>query len=202
MFVSTNSLTGLHICPQALGGAGDTMSSVAAKARGMSHVHSFLVKRNVRLRQHAALKSLRIPAQNLETPVLKRDDTSSPCTNISTATASVQFLPGPETLEPLEIDTDTETTLSTATSIDFEGTWYNIPKVSSSPPCTLVDLSNYLSMSHSEDDALKRVDSDPLTRETSCDADSYGWESEYDRRLDCGNAKLVRSCHMLRYHRP
>ncbi|KAK5635000.1 hypothetical protein RRF57_010712 [Xylaria bambusicola] len=116
----------------------------------------------------------------------------------------IQFLPGPPTLEPLEIDTDTEHAASTTTDSGFDGIWDNFPPAPSRSPCMLADLSNYLGISRSEDDdvVLKRVGTAPLTRGSSRDTDSYGWESGYDRRPSCGNVTLGRSCHRLRCHRP
>ncbi|KAI3317612.1 hypothetical protein HD806DRAFT_365266 [Xylariaceae sp. AK1471] len=169
------------------------MSGVAAKARGVSHINTCLVKRNIRLRQRAALRSLRIPVQAMEGPGLNRDTMFSPHTeNIAFSSMTmlpVQFLPGPETLRPLEVDTDTdtETTISSRTS------------------SCLTDLSNFLGISRSgsdDDMAMQHVhDSDTLSRESSCDADSYGWETEYDRKVDCRNADPVWSCHTLGYPR-
>ncbi|KAF2965072.1 hypothetical protein GQX73_g8500 [Xylaria multiplex] len=206
MLVATNSLTGLHNCSQGLGGAGDTMSSVAAKARSMPQLNLSLAKRNVRLRQRVALKSIRIPAQIIEGPDSKRDTTFSPCTDkmAFSTMAPIQFLPGPDTLGPLEVDTDTETILSTETGTDIDGAWSHAPKASRRASCCLADLSNYLSVSHSEDDedsAMKQLDSDPLSRESSCDADSYGWETEYDRQLDCRNTNVSRGRHRFGYRR-
>ncbi|KAI0426998.1 hypothetical protein F5Y09DRAFT_333728 [Xylaria sp. FL1042] len=198
MLVSTDSFLDLQVGPRARGAGSETMSGVAAKARDMSHTHS-MVKRSIRLRQRAALKSLRIPAQNFVSSGLKRDDTFSPHTDISTAMAPVQFLPGPEILEPLEVDTDTETNVSTTAGTDLDGAWYDIPKAPSGLPCSFADLSNYMAISRSKDANIttKPIDSPSLSRESSCDTDSYGWESEYERRLDCGNAKLAEKfrCH-------
>lgn len=205
MFVTTNPLiTGLYILPQASGGASDTVSGVAAKGQGASYVHSCLVKTNVRLRQRAALGSLRIPTPNLEGPGFDRDDTFSPSSDSSASMAPVQFLPGPETLEPLEIDTDTETPTSTPGGSTFNRSWKNLStSLSRRPPCGLADLSNYLDISQPEegDVMMRRVVTDSLTRESSCDADFYGWESEYDRRPSCGNTKLSRSLRRPRLHR-
>ncbi|KAI1348573.1 hypothetical protein F5Y01DRAFT_210447 [Xylaria sp. FL0043] len=199
MLVSTDSLLSLRVGPQARGVGDDTMSGVAAKSRDMSHAHC-MVKRNIRLRQRAALKSLRVPAQNYVSSGLKREETFSPHTDISAAVAPVQFLPGPDTLEPLEVDTDVESTASTTAGADLDGTWYSIPKVPSRLPCSFADLSNYLGISHSNEARVttKQVESPSLSRESSCDADSYGWESEYERRVDCGSAKLTQK---LRCHR-
>ncbi|GAW14782.1 hypothetical protein ANO14919_041850 [Xylariales sp. No.14919] len=117
--------------------------------------------------------------------------------------APVQFLPGPDTLGPLEVDTDTETTVSTETGTDCDRAWSHASKAPRRASCCVADLSNYLSISHSEDDdrIMKQLDSDPLTRESSCDTDSYGWETEYDRQLDCRSANLARGRHRLGFRR-
>jgi hypothetical protein len=207
MLLSTNSLIGSRIYSHVLGGTGDITSGVAAKARGMSHMNLCLGKRNVRLRQRTVLRTFHVPAQIMEGSGLRRDSMFSPHTGkmvFSETLTPVEFLPGPETLQPLEVDTDTETTVSTETGTDMDESWSNTPKVSSRTSHCLVDLSNYLDASHSGNDAdtvMRQLDSAPLTRESSCDTDSYGWETEYDRQLDCGNANMVRGHHRLRYHR-
>ncbi|KAI1366375.1 hypothetical protein F5Y08DRAFT_137009 [Xylaria arbuscula] len=118
--------------------------------------------------------------------------------------APVQFLPGPETLEPLDIDTDTETPISTPGGSGSDESWRTLSGSSSRrPPSSLADLSNYLGVSQPEDDngAMRRVVTSPLGSESSCDADFYGWESEYDRRPSCGNARTSRSFRRPKLHR-
>ncbi|KAI1748505.1 hypothetical protein F4782DRAFT_354920 [Xylaria castorea] len=180
------------------------MSGVAAKFRGIYPMNPCL--KNVRLRQRAALRSLRIPAQISEGPVSKADSIFSPHTDkvgFLATIAPVQFLSGSETLEPLEIDTDTETTVSTETGTDSDETWSSITKTSRKSSC-LADLSSFLRLSQFDNDGdtmMKQPGSRTLTRENSCDIDSYGWESEYDRQLDCGNANPARGCSGLGYHK-
>ncbi|GAP92204.2 putative regulator of g-protein signaling [Rosellinia necatrix] len=205
MLVSTGSLIGPSTYSHILNGAGDIASSVAAKA-GMPHITTCLVKRNLRLRQHAALKTLRIPPRISEGPNFRRDSMFSPHSDqlmFSTTMAPIQFLPGPDTLQPLEVDTDTETTASTDVGTDSDGAWPEIPKASRA--CPLSDLSNYLGISRCDTDAnadimMGQPDHVPLARETSCDMDSYGWEGEYDRRLDCGRPSSGRGCPRRGYH--
>ncbi|KAJ2975333.1 hypothetical protein NUW58_g8385 [Xylaria curta] len=202
MLVSTSLPIGSHTYPHSLGSSGDIMSSVAAKARCMSSINPCLAKRNIRLRQRAALKSLRIPTQILEGPGFQRDGVSRPeKIAFTTTTAPVQLFPGPETLHTLEVDTDTDTAVSMETSVDSDEAWSLAPKTSKSR--CLVDLSNFLGIPQSDDESdvmVRQLSSDPLTRESSCDIDSYGWETEYDRQLGCGNANPARGCHILDYH--
>ncbi|RYC57556.1 hypothetical protein CHU98_g8653 [Xylaria longipes] len=206
ILVSTNPLTGSHICPNIPGGAEDVMSGVAAEFRGMHSMTSCPVKRNIRLRQRAVLRSLRIPAQISEVPGSKRETMFSSHTDkmsFSVTMAPIQFSPGIETLGPLEIDTDTETTVSTETGTDSDETWSNITTTSRKSSC-LADLSNFLRLSQSDDDGdttIQQLDSCTSTRESSCDADSYGWESEYDRQLDYANTNPARGCSGLGYHK-
>ncbi|KAI0556282.1 hypothetical protein F4679DRAFT_578408 [Xylaria curta] len=199
IFVSTNPLTGSRTCPDIPGEAEDVMSGVAAKFRGMYHTNPCPVRKNVRLRQRAVLRSLRIPPQISEGPGSKADSLFSPHSDkvgFSTTVAPVQ-LSDSETLGSFDIDTDTETTVSTETGTDSDETWSNITKASRKS-CCLTDLSNLLGLSSQSDDEGDTVMTQPsprtLTRESSCDADSYGWESEYDRQLDCGNASPARGC--------
>lgn len=206
MLVSANSPMGPSSYPHTLGGAGDIMNDVAAKARVLSHTNPFLVKRSLRLRQHAALKSLRISSQTSDDSGLHRESMFSPHSEkmaFSTTMAPIQFLPGPDTLRPLEVDTDTETTTGTGIGTDSDEPLCDGPKTSSRMPCFLIDLSNYLDASHDEGKAdmeINRTDRPPLTEKRSCDTDSYGWESEFDRQLDCGRTDSTR-CRRIGYRR-
>ncbi|KAI0876348.1 hypothetical protein GGS24DRAFT_238132 [Hypoxylon argillaceum] len=197
---------GSRIYSHVLGGAGDITSGVAAKARGIPHINPCLANRNARLRQRTVLRTLHVPAQIMEGSGLRRDSMFSPQTGkmvFSETMTPVELLPGPDTLRPLDVDTDTETTVSTETGTDINESWPNIAKVSSRTSHRFVDLSNYLDASHTSDDAdtmMRQLDSAPLTRESSCDTDSYGWEMEYDRQIDCGNANIIRGCHRLGCH--
>ncbi|KAI8624600.1 hypothetical protein F5Y19DRAFT_480480 [Xylariaceae sp. FL1651] len=195
--ISTESFTGLHIYPQVLGGTEDTTGSVAAKARGAS-----LAKRNIRLRQRIGPKPLRIPTQVLEDPNVKRDAVLSPHPinmTASTTMSPVHFLPMPETLRPLEIDAtaDTDITVGTEKSTRHEKSWAALTKTTS---YCFTDLSNYIGCSLSRDDngnAMTSISSKVLTRASSCETDSYGWENEYDHKIDCGNTNLICNCSKL-----
>lgn len=185
------------------------MNDVAAKARGLSHTNPCLVKRSIRLRQHAALKSLRIPSQTTDGSNLKRESMFSPHSEkmaFSTTMAPIQFLPGPDTLRPLEVDTEVDTyteTAGTEIGTDSDEQLCDRSKTSPRMPCFLIDLSNYLDASHDEGEAsteINRTNRPPLTEKRSCDTDSYGWESEFDRQLDCGRTGSTR-CRRIGYRR-
>lgn len=207
MLPSTNSLTWSHIYPHSVGGAGDVTTGMAAKARSISQTTSYLVKRNARLRQRAVLRTSLIPAQLMEGSGLKRDSMVSLHTykTVSSKTmAPIEFLPCPETLRASEPDTDTETTISANTTADSAGPWFDTPKSSSISTCYLADPSNYLGASHSDNDAdmvMQQPDFDPPSREHLYNTDSYGWETGYGRRLDCGNANTVRGRRRFGYRR-
>jgi hypothetical protein len=66
-------------------------------------------------------------------------------------------------------------------------------------------MSNYLGVLHSggdDDFPMEQVHTpDTLSRESSCDADSYGWETEYDRKVVCRDTDPAWSCHTLGYPR-
>ncbi|KAI0205786.1 hypothetical protein F4808DRAFT_244746 [Astrocystis sublimbata] len=180
------------------------MSAVAAKSRVMHPMPSCVVKRNVRLRQRAALGALRIPNQISEGPGLKRDSTFSPQSDqmvYSASIAPIHFMPGPDTLGALEIDTDTETSVSTETGTESDETASSVTQTSAKL-CCFTDLSNLLGRPQSKDNGgtLRQLDSRTLSRENSCDTDSYGWESEFDRKLDCGSADPTRGCSALGLH--
>lgn len=170
-------------------------------------MNTCLVKRNARLRQRAVLRTSLIPAQIMEGSGLKRDSMFSPHTYrtvFSKTMAPIEFLPCPETLQPYELDTDSETTVSANTAADSDDPWFNIPKSSPRSTCYLSDLSNYLGASHPDNDAdmvMQQVDCDPPSRESLYSTDSYGWETGYGRQLDCGNANTVRGRRRFGYRR-
>jgi len=182
------------------------MNGVAAKGRGMSHSPG-VVRRNISLRQRTAPKSLRIPALVQEYPDPPRDEVFSPqADNVEISSMSlspVQFLPGPDTLRSLEIDSDSDT--ETTVSGGAGGSCSDLSKTSSRPVSCLTDFSNYLDTSQCvgdvDDVAVNHAAFRSLTRESTCEIDSYGWETEYDRKDSCRNADSVWRCRGLGYHR-
>lgn len=105
----------------------------------------------------------------------------------------------PRPLQPLELDTDTETEVGTETSTGTETTVDDAgPYIATSPSIhqTCTDFSNYLGISLRDEGntaSVTAVDSDSFARVDSVD-DAYGWEAELDKKLQYDVASVQPLC--------
>ncbi|KAI1815041.1 hypothetical protein GGS20DRAFT_363152 [Poronia punctata] len=170
----------------------------------MLHHSPSLVRRNIRLRQRAAPKPLIIPFFTRGDVDLRRDEVFSPQTDNpglpSMSMSPVQFLAVPEMLRALEVDSDSDLEAtqrsSSGPSVGPEESCSDLSETLSRRLSCLTDMSNYLDTSQScdgaDDVAVNHATYRSLTRESTSETDSYGWETEYDRKEDCRNADLAR----------
>ncbi|KAI1780594.1 hypothetical protein F4818DRAFT_11469 [Hypoxylon cercidicola] len=177
------------------------MGGVAAKARCAYHDGSWATRRSTRGRHRNTVpKPLKIPAKVIEEPEAKSAPLVSSQQCQPSPVSSLQLLPLPEPLQPLEFETDTETetevgveTGTLVSDVDMEHDKLTVTETH------LSDFSNYLGISRRGDDdnaSVTIVDSDAYTRASSVE-DVYGWDAELDRQAKCGFSRTdsMCSCH-------
>ncbi|KAI1381409.1 hypothetical protein F4677DRAFT_440625 [Hypoxylon crocopeplum] len=194
---------GLHIYQTV---SGDAMGGVAVKARGAYYDNGLCTtRRSVRRHRYTIPKPLKIPAKVLEEPDAKGiPSISSQQCGLNSPISPLQFIPLPEPLQPLEFETDTETEVGAETGTLVGDGESDQAKVACDSRSHLSDFSNYLDLSHREEDddaSVTVVDPDAFTRTSSVD-DVYGWEAELDRKMDCrvSSTDAMCSCH-YQYHK-
>ncbi|KAI1412452.1 hypothetical protein F5Y13DRAFT_47477 [Hypoxylon sp. FL1857] len=165
------------------------MGGVAVKARNSCCENGpFMIGRSVRgRRRNAKPKPLKIPAKVVEEPEAKSTPllVPQPCGFINTM--SPLFLPLSQPLPRLEFETDTETEVGVETGTLTGDADTDRTRLTAVSDGHLSDFSNYLGISHREEDddgSVTVVDSDTFMRNNS-DDDVYGWEAELDRKMQC-----------------
>ncbi|KAI1495249.1 hypothetical protein F5X96DRAFT_1511 [Biscogniauxia mediterranea] len=181
------------------------MGDVVAKAR-CAIDGGPLVRRGVRGGHRNTIpKPLKIPANVPEEPEAKSAPlVSSRHCDVASTSSSLRYLPLPDPLRTVEIDTDTETEVGTEIGTYVDEVGLDPTKLTPASQSSLSDFSNFLGISRLDDDdtSVTVVDPDTFSRANSVD-DLYGWEAELDRKINCEvtTANTLCECHRCPYRR-
>ncbi|KAI1499444.1 hypothetical protein F5X99DRAFT_284693 [Biscogniauxia marginata] len=205
--IPLGACAGLNVYSQTI--SGDAMGGVAAKALCANDGGPWVARRGVRGRHRNTIpKPLKIPANVPEEPEAKSAPLVSSRRCDVASTSSLRFLPLPDPLRPLEVDTDTETEVGTEIGTYVDEIDMDRAKLTPISQTSLSDFSNFLGISRLDDDdddddtSVTVVDPDVFARTNSAD-DLYGWEAELDRKISCEvtTANPLCECHHCPYRR-